>query len=232
MALNSGADDDLFVTVNQINLSGLPVAASDREELFTFASWNLLAGKRAMTMSDFMSAHALFNHAISFLSESHWQRHYSFSLELFELATQTSLANGNLQALTLSSEVFENARSFEDSLPSHYIVMTSLAYGSKMHQALQCGLDILSQLGEGIPNNPTKAELDQSVHQTQSLIRGIGEDDILNYRVMTDKRKLFALKFLGQLQVIAVAIQQHNPPMIMKMVRASELFERLILTLR
>jgi predicted ATPase len=226
MALNSGADDDLFVTVNQINLGGLPAAASDREELFTFASWNLLAGKRAMTMSDFMSAHALFNYAISFLSESHWQRHYSFSLELFELATQTSLANGNLQALSkLSSEVFENARSFEDSLPTHYIVMTSLAYGSKMHQALQCGLDILSQLGEGIPNNPTKAELDRSVHQTQSLIRGIGEDDILNYRVMTDKRKIFALKFLGLLQVIAVTIQQHNPPMIMKMVRASELFE-------
>jgi hypothetical protein len=91
-----------------------------------------------MTMSDFMSAHALFNHASSFLSESDWQRHYSFSLELFELATQP-LANGNLQALsTLSSEVFENARSFMDLLPLHYIVMSSLVYGSKMHQALQC----------------------------------------------------------------------------------------------
>jgi hypothetical protein len=41
MAFNSGADDDVFMTVNQINLVGLPVAESDREELFTFASWHL-----------------------------------------------------------------------------------------------------------------------------------------------------------------------------------------------
>jgi predicted ATPase len=219
MALNTDADDDLFVAVNQINLGGIPSAASDRE-LFTFANLNLLAGKRAMAMSDFMSAYTLFNHGISFLSENHWQRHYSFSLELFELATQTSLANGNMQALrVLSSEVFENSRSFVDSLSTHYTVMTSLGYGMKLDQALQSGLEILCQLGEGIPNYPTKAELDRNVQHTQSLIRGIGEDDILNYRLMTDTRKLYSLKFLGQLQIIAHTIQPSlSPLLVMKMV--------------
>jgi predicted ATPase len=144
------------VAVNQINLGGIPSALSDQEG-FIFASLNLIAGKRAMAMSNYESAQTLFDHGISFLSENHWHRHYSTSLELFELAVQTSLSNGNLQAMrALSSEVFENARSLEDTLSTNYFVMTSLAYGTQIHQAIQSGLEILSRLGEGIPTTQPK----------------------------------------------------------------------------
>jgi predicted ATPase len=223
MARNTGADDDLFVAVNQINLGGIPSSLSDQEG-FIFACLNLTAGKRAMAMSNYESAQTLFDHGISFLGENHWHRHYSTSLELFELAVQTSLSNSNFQAMrALSSEVFENARSLEDTLSTNYFVMTSLAYGTQIHQAIQSGLEILVQLGEGIPNNPTKEDLDRSIQETRSLTSGVTEADLLNYRVMTDMKKLFALKFLSQLQVIAYTAQPSlNTLLVMKMVSTRE----------
>jgi hypothetical protein len=55
------------------------------------------------------------------------------------------------------------------------------------------------------------------------LTSGVTEADLLNYRVMTDMKKLFALKFLSQLQVIAYTAQPSlNTLLVMKMVSTRE----------
>jgi predicted ATPase len=49
-AAEIGDDDMLFTAVNQINLAGR-AAISDAHECYTMASYNLIAGKRAMASS-------------------------------------------------------------------------------------------------------------------------------------------------------------------------------------
>ena len=76
-------DDMLLITaVSQINHGG-PQAVIDSEQGVAVASLNLDAGKKAMKMSGFFSAHSFFDHGISYLRRGHWEKQYALSLGLF-----------------------------------------------------------------------------------------------------------------------------------------------------
>jgi predicted ATPase len=56
----------LFTAAKQLNLGG-PSTVQDSEHYTQNANFNLIAGQRAIEMSDFLSAFSLFNHGITFL---------------------------------------------------------------------------------------------------------------------------------------------------------------------
>jgi predicted ATPase len=154
-------------------------------------------------MSDFALSYSYLIHGISFLGRDHWAEQYCFSLELYELTCKVALAAGNIQALgILSEEIMQNARIFEDKLATHYIIMSSLFCASKVAEAVDKGLAILSELHEGIPINPSNNSLVQRIQQTQLLIRGVSENVILNCPIMTDFHKSMVMKFLARLQIM------------------------------
>ncbi|KAL3799295.1 hypothetical protein HJC23_013020 [Cyclotella cryptica] len=89
-----------------------------------------------------------------------------------------------------------------------------------LSEALEKGCDILSRIGDHIPRNPSNEDLDHHIRKTQSLIRGITENDILNYSHMTDTNKLDAMRFLAQLEIITVMVKPTLHPFVtLKMVR-------------
>jgi predicted ATPase len=192
----TGDGDLLFLAVNQLNLAGSSVVLDPAENL-AMAQHNMAAGKRAMSLSDFALAHSFFMRGISFLDRDHWTDQYRFSIDLYELAIRSASNAGNIQALiTLSDEVLQNARTFEDKLTTHYVIMSSFVCAGKMSDAVEKGLSIVSQLGEGIPINPSNDLLRKCVRQTQLQMRGLSEEDFLNYSIMTDFKKLMAMSFL------------------------------------
>jgi predicted ATPase len=214
LALDNSDNEMLFTAVNQINFGGAS-AVLGAQEYATMAKYNMMAGKRAMEMSDFQSAFAFFSFGIDFLPYGHWRLHYDLSLELYDLASKSALAAGNIGSLkVLADEVLHNAKSFEDKLTVYSIMVSSLAYASKSLEALEQGHKILSRLGEDIPINPSKEALDQQIQQTQSLIKGISEHDILNFRLTTDKTKLAAMKFLAQLENTTLMVKPSLHPFV------------------
>ncbi|KAL3798700.1 hypothetical protein HJC23_004451 [Cyclotella cryptica] len=220
LSINKEDIDMLFTAVNQVNLGGRS-AVLDKEEFAVMANYNLVAGKRAMEMSDYTSAYGFLFNGISFLPDNHWTDHYQLSLKLYELASQSALATGNSQALgVFSREVLKSGRCFEDKLDIYFIIISSLAYESKFSEAFEKGRDILLLLGEDISGDPSKEALNQHVQHTQSLLRGVSEDDILNYRLMSDNKKLEAMKFLAKMQTITVMVKPSlHPFLTLKMVQ-------------
>lgn len=214
-SLNTVDNEMLFVAVNQINLGGLK-AVSNADDLVTLAKYNLIAGKRSMDMSEFSSAYKFFSHGMAFLPCNHWQDHYQLSLELFELASKAALATGNLRCLcTVSKNVLQNARCFEDRLDTFFVFISSLSYESKVLEALEEGCAIVSQLGEIIPSNLSEEKfLRHHIEQTQAMVRGISKDDLLNHRLMTDKKKLAAMKFLAQLENTSFMVKSPLHPFV------------------
>jgi predicted ATPase len=211
--------DLLFAAVNQLNLAG-PSDSSDPAENLATANHNMAAGKRAMSLSDFALAHSFFMHGISFLDRDHWINQYRFSIDLYELAIRSASNAGKTQALNvLSDEVLQNARTFEDKLTTHYVIMSSLFRANKVSEAVEKGLAIVSQLGEGIPINPSNDLLRKRLQQTQLQMIGVSEEDFLNYSIMTDFKRMMAMKFLARLQIMTFLI---NPTLstyiVMKMV--------------
>lgn len=202
-AVETGDNQLLFVAVNQINLGG-PSQVTNRDELIIFASHNLAAGKTATSMADMSSAYKFFHNGIEFLPTDHWNdsRHYQFSLELHELAAKTSLAVGNIERFKYySDQVINNSRNFEDQLNIHLIVMVALFHASKIPEALEKSISILSQLGQTIPS--TQIEVDQCLLDTQILITGVSEDDIMKLPMITNPRKIMVMRFLSRLQYVA-----------------------------
>ena len=211
--LENGDADTLFTSTNQINLGG-PTSVSNVAESLTMAKCNLRAGKTAMEMADFVLAHKFLTCGAGFLPDNHWQNHYGLSLELFELASRAALVSRNFQSFEcIAGEVKNNGRCFEDKLNTYFNIMTSLVYTYKFSLALENGLTVLSQLGEqNVSSSLSHSDLVQQIQYTQSLIRGLSEEDILHYRPMTDTNKQQAMKFLAKLVYISVWIKVKLQP--------------------
>lgn len=159
--------------------------------------------------SDFSSAFSFFDNGLSFLRKNHWRDHYSLSLELNELAAKCSLVLGDLISLTIISDrVIKYARCFDDKLETLFISMTSLGYASKIAELVEKGLSILSDLGEPLPRTISRDDAVKDINQTLLLLDGLADEDLFNYRKMTDQKKLMTMRFLAKLEN---ACQEVNP---------------------
>eukprot|EP00573_Skeletonema_grethae_P004439 CAMPEP_0201694914 /NCGR_PEP_ID=MMETSP0578-20130828/7019_1 /ASSEMBLY_ACC=CAM_ASM_000663 /TAXON_ID=267565 /ORGANISM="Skeletonema grethea, Strain CCMP 1804" /LENGTH=1341 /DNA_ID=CAMNT_0048180665 /DNA_START=152 /DNA_END=4177 /DNA_ORIENTATION=- len=187
----------LFTAVNQLNLGG-PHAVQDKGQYVTAARLNLRAGKKAMEMSDYETAYLNFDCGISFLRKKHWEEHYSLSLELFSLAARCALTNGDHISLKiLIAEVVAKAQSFEDKLDVLYLEACALASSFRLAESIEQGLDILSKLGMEVHADSVEA----CVQETKDLLSPYADDDLLNFKQMTDPTMILAMKFLGKLEM-------------------------------
>ncbi|KAL3787477.1 hypothetical protein HJC23_001127 [Cyclotella cryptica] len=198
----------------QLNLGG-PSAVQDAEHYSQIANCNLIAGKRAMDMSDFSLAFSFFDHAITFLRKKHWQELYDLSLELFNLAAKCALAIKDLTSLTLICDgVLMNARSSEDALHISFIIMSALTY-SMISESVDYGFQVLSeQLGVVIPHSYSQEDTLKLITQTQSILDAIDEATLLHYQEVTDVKKLMAMKFLAKLESSLVQIKPDLVPFV------------------
>lgn len=208
----------MFAAVNQLNMGG-PSVVSDSAEFFMFANHNLVAGQLAMEMSEFSSAHNLFINGINFLrwSGNHWQNHYKFSLEIFELAVKTALASGHFQRIqVLSEEVVRHARCFEDKINVQSVIITSFAYAFKVDEALNLGLSILEKL---LDDGISLCDLDNHIERINGTVK---VENLSSHRLMTDAKQQKAMQILEQIHLVTVAgnVAVH-PFLVIKMVDIS-----------
>ena len=199
-ALETGDNEMLFTALNQINFGG-PSAVTDESEYYIMAKHNLTAARKATAMSDFHTAYSFCDNGITFLRKDHWFDQYGLSLELFDLASRCALAISNIRDLNiLSDNVIRHARCFEHKLNVYFCIISARALTSKTSDALDRGLDIVSQLGEDIPRSPSQLMLDQQLQITLSLTSDLTQENLLNYRIMSDVKRLMVMCFLTKLQ--------------------------------
>lgn len=200
----------LFTAVTQLNLGG-PSAVQNAEQYSQIASYNLIAGKRAMEMSDFSSALLFFNHGMTFLQGKHWVDQYDLSLELFNSTAKCALAIQDISRLTIvCAEVLKNARKSEDILYTSFISMCSLAH-SRIQQSIEYGFRVLKELGVECPNPTSREETLKQIFQTHSMLNGVADETLLSYHTLSDYKKMMEVKFLAKLES---SINQTNPSLL------------------
>eukprot|EP00804_Cyclotella_cryptica_P005299 CCRYP_015795-RD/>CCRYP_015795-RD protein AED:0.06 eAED:0.06 QI:0/1/0.8/1/0.75/0.6/5/465/1505 len=221
LALITGKPCLLFTAVTQVNLGG-PSAVRDSEHYSLIASYNLMAGKRAMEMSDFSSAFSFFDNGMSFLRKNHWQDQYDLSLELFHLAAKSAVAIKNITSLNIiCDEVSKNARCFGDTLNTSFVLMSALTH-SWVEESIELGMTTLAQLDVDIPNSPSREDTLQLISQTQSMLEGIPDETLVSYHIMSDHKMLMAMKFLAKLENSLQQVKPTLQPLVtIKMVRTT-----------
>jgi predicted ATPase len=143
VAREENDDTLLLVAVGQINLGG-PTAVSDYEQGLMVANLNLVAGEKAMAMSDFFAAYSL--------KKGHWVDHYDLTLDLYMGASKCALANGNHSSLGIMlDQVLHYAKSPEDKSDIIFIKLTLLNYATKFRETIELGTNFLLKFGEELP---------------------------------------------------------------------------------
>eukprot|EP00804_Cyclotella_cryptica_P031189 CCRYP_019406-RA/>CCRYP_019406-RA protein AED:0.07 eAED:0.07 QI:42/1/1/1/0.5/0.33/3/953/1070 len=214
VSLERENDAMLFTAVGQINLAG-PSVVTDTMQAAAIAEHNLTAGKKAIALSDFSSAAGFFDSGVSFLTDNHWNSHYKLSLELFECAVKCSLVLGDHVRLTeLSLQLFKHARCLEDRFDTLLLVMSSLAYASKISQSVRAGLSILAKLGHKLPAASTRDDIIFRIKQTQTHLSAISDMDLIQRPKMTDAKHELAMKCLSKLQLTIFLVSPDLLPIV------------------
>ncbi|KAK1741224.1 putative AAA ATPase [Skeletonema marinoi] len=192
-------DDRYMLTAaTQINFGG-PQAVLDDNQALSVANLNLDAGKKAMSMSDFFSAHRFFNHGISYLQSGHWNEQYDVSLELFNLAAACALMNAEHERLrVLTGEVIRHAKCFEDKFRAICISITLLLWSSKLPEAMQQISLTLSSLGEELPVAVTQSAIHYQLDHTKTLLAGLSDETLLSYPAMSISSKIMAMELFSK----------------------------------
>lgn len=92
--------------------------------------------------------------------------------------------------------------------------MSSLASASKILESATTGFSILSSLGEEIPKTLSHERLTEHIEQTQSMIRGISEEDLLSYKMMNDRKKEMTMKVLSKMEMIILFVNPNLQPFV------------------
>ena len=222
-ALNLEDDAMLFTAANQINLGGI-APVKDSEQALLIANLNLTAGCKAMEMSDFPSAYSFLDHGISFLPNGHWQDQYELSLQIFDAASKCALVNGNFSSFNLlTDQSLKSARNFEDKLNTMFNKATALFSTFKLAESFKIGIDVISQLGEPLPQSSSETDVKFHVEQTMMMLQGFSDErELVEYKRMTDPHKNMAMKFLWKLAATSQSLGQETSPLItVKMVHLS-----------
>ena len=213
-------DGMLFTAVNQINIGG-PASINDSAQAVQIASLNLTAGITAMEMSDFSLAYSFFDNGISFLPRRHWQEHYELSLRLFEAASKCALVKGDEVSLKLvSDQILRFAKRFEDKLNTIFNNVTALCYTSHP-ESVKMATSVLSQLGIDLPES-AESDFKTKIERTKILLKGFTDQDLIEYKIMTDPSKIMAMKFLARLELSLQYTRPVAAPIVtMHMIRLS-----------
>ncbi len=220
-ALEQADDGILFTAVGQINLGG-PAAIHCADQCVVVANLNLMAGCKAMEMSDFSSAYSFFSFGITFLPKRHWQEHYDLSLQLFEAAGKCALVNSDAISLKLvSDQILSFAKRFEDKLNTMYYIVTALTYASKLPESVEMAIGVLSQLGIKLPVS-SESDITTNIEQTKLTLQRFADQELIDYKVMIDPSMIMAMKFLARLEITLYYTRPAGVPIIsLKMVQLS-----------
>ena len=220
IALSSIDDSDfndsvLFEAVGQINRAGPSAVVGNAQQSELMANLNLLAANKAVEMSDHALSHSLFDNGINFLRKGHWQMNYRLSLELFNGAAKAAFAIGDLVALKLLSEqVLAFARSFEDKLDVLYISACALTSTSRLSESIEKGCSVLSSLGEMVPSQTSESEIPFMFEQTNRMLSTFTDRQLLNHIMMSDQKKIMAMRFYRILQTATQSAMPQLQPVI------------------
>lgn len=189
-------EDFLFDITNQLN-QGIRLIQSEKERE-SLCNLNLRAGKKAKESSAFRLAFDYFVTGISLLPEDSWKKDYQLTIQLHALTGETSYLNGDFKEMNqMITLVLANASSLIDKVKSYEIRILAFKAENKLIEAINTGLEFLEQLGEKFPKKPTILHVMPALIKSKIKLWGKTNNDLSNLPVMTDEKKIAAMRIMA-----------------------------------
>lgn len=195
----SDVDDIIFSLADQINHGSCGESNQSSELRFDFANINELAGNKAVELSDFATARSYLSVALSLLPSDHWQSHYDRSLRVCFLLAKSCYSCGNAEkGYSIAQTIISEAHNLNDKLDAYYLVVEILHDREALEEAYSILFEILSQLGEAIPDSFGPAQTKEMTKTTAKVLSGLTEESLSGMKKI-DKKHEYILKYYAEI---------------------------------
>ncbi|MEH1827888.1 MAG: AAA family ATPase [Nostoc sp.] len=203
-------DEKLFEIVNQLNQGvGLITTQTERYEL---ARLNFAAGQKAKSSTAYLAAMQYLNQGIELLTIESWQHCYEITLALHELAAEVACLSGDFELMEqLVDDVLHNAQHLLNTIKVYEVKILAYVAQSKQPEAIRIALTVLELFGIVFPTQPSPAEINQSLQETQLLLNQKQLEELLKLPEMTDPEALAVIRILA---AVTAAVYQAVPPLL------------------
>jgi predicted ATPase len=205
--------DFLFLVVGQL-LLGMECIKDQRERV-AVAKLCLGAGVRAFQLSNFQSSFTYLKSGITLLPEEAWDDEYDLMMNLHNTAAEVANSLGMFTDVhTLVTESLKHSKSYEDTYRANATQLQALGRCGKLEEAIQSGMDILTDLGEKLP---TKQHLFHTLMEFVSLRRRLRRktnEMIMRLPTMTNPMKLAAMEIMNLIFLHTAIVQPELTPLI------------------
>ena len=193
---------DMFNAVDNLNLGAEFV--SDPQERLHLVTLNLEASRLSLQKSAFVGAVKYARSGISLLAEDRWQSNYELCLDLYSLAARLEHCTGNfVRANLLINEIHRNGKTVLDRLPAYFTEIDVLGARGETGKALDLGVIILNQLGEGMSKRPGLFHVIFEMFRTSSCVKKTKQKGFLSLHHMKDPAKIAAMAVLSSVAMYA-----------------------------
>ncbi len=214
-------EEKIFEIVNQLNKGAdLIVLETERE---TLAKLNLAAAQKAKSATAYVAAIEYTTKGIQLLTANCWQQCYELTLALHNLAAELTCLSGYFgQMEQIVDEVLQNARQLLDKVKVYEVRILADVAQSQQPKAIKTALSALKLFGVSFPEQPTDADITESLQQTQDILKGKHLEDLLELPEMKDLRGLAVIRILATVTAaVYQAVPELLPLIVCKQVRLS-----------
>ncbi|HQW01058.1 MAG TPA: serine/threonine-protein kinase PknK, partial [Saprospiraceae bacterium] len=188
----------LFDIVNQWNWGKDIITDAGEKELL--AGLNLEAGRKAKQSSAFKAALEYFETGIALLKDDPWNVQYELCRNLHTEATEAAYLNGDFATMDKYYPiVLKNTRNLLEKVKPYEIRILAYKAENKLLDAIKTGLELLKQLGEDFPSNPTMVHVMVDLIKTKVKLSGKNNDKLKDLPAMTDETKMAAMRIMADI---------------------------------
>jgi predicted ATPase len=211
----------LFLVVGQL-LLGIECIKDDRERR-AVAKLCLGAGVRAFQLSNFQSSYKYLQQGITLLGPRSWVNEYELAMDLHNAAAEVANSLGRFSDVHgLVNQVLLHCRSFDDTLRSKATSIHALGRSGRLADAIQSAIDVLANLGEHVPKNPSPIRIYAELAFLRRRLRRKTNEMLLRLPAMTDSKKIAAMEMMNLIFLYtSVAKPEIAPILSVRMVQLS-----------
>ncbi|TWI73998.1 PAS domain S-box-containing protein [Desulfobotulus alkaliphilus] len=211
---SEGQEEHLFEIVNHFNL-GRDCPEVLEKEGEGLSALNLAAGRRARASAAFDAASDYFQHGISWLPESPWEKHYDLTLDLYTAAAEAFYLTGQYEEMeAMARTVTRNARSSLDRTGVVITRMHACAAKNQPLKTIEIALSFLKDSGVKLPSDPGVPHLLVGLIKTRYLLAGRSMEDLLALPAMEDPVKEAVLRIMTMLAPTAYLVMPRLSPVL------------------
>lgn len=188
-------DDQVFTIINHLNLGDQQI--SDNKERFKLIELNQMAGEKAQESTAYQLAVNYFKISLKLLPENAWVTHYETTLNLYNALIKGIFELEKWAEIEqLVDEILINTKSLIDKIFAYKVKIQAYIAQSKMQEAIQTALQVLSLLGIEIPAKPCINDIQTSLAETQLKLQGKSLKHLINLPVISDPIQLAGIRIL------------------------------------